>query len=319
MFSSHALTSEFLVMMITPWLINWEAKPHFSATYCSLENSLEEIPYYVVLLCSQGPEGLFSPLPYSFFSSQAPSKDLTCFLQQIISFSFHWFEPSTSFSICTHEAFTTLCITWSLPCSQGSAAFVTVLFSVLEIMLTFSSMLCAALTPGFPSQRERKATTQHTNFSCIQTHGEAGIYTLSCQHRANCHFFASKLPWTVHLWSHCIGECRWHCLCGSQSHEHAQAAHCSISGDIPSSGWAPQHFHCQFHQKNRNKKAPSPWQHWDTVALPQRAASGHPYLIPRQSHKTKCVIRVESKASSAWPLHEELIQDIRPSCCSYFN
>lgn len=201
-------------MMIIPQLVKREARPHFSATYCSLLLRIHLRRYHMTL-CWFAPKHQkdFSHLFHILFflsspqlgSHEFPSADYFLLLSLILTVLHSLFAHKK------HLPSHTLPGAFPGPILSHSAAFVTATFWVLEIMLTFSSMLCviwAALTPLFPSQRERKATTQHTNFYWIQTHGQAGIDTFSYQHRANCHFFTSNFSWSAHLWSHCTGVCR---------------------------------------------------------------------------------------------------------------
>lgn len=117
------------------------------------------------------------------------------------------------------------------------------------------------------------------------------------------------------LWGHCIGVPRQHCLCWYQSHEHAQAVHCSISGDR----LCHLVVHCSLFTASFTGRTEirKHLLHGSTGTLqlfPKEQPLGQPYLIPRYNHNSKCVIHVESKANSAWLiLHEELAQDIRTS------
>lgn len=155
-------------MTITPWLVNWEARPHFAATYCSLILRIHLRRYYMIL-CWFVPKHqkdfshLFHIIIFFFSSPQLGSHKFSS-ADYFLLLSLILAELSI---VCTHKAFAALHIIWSLPWSH-----IVTQCSICHHSESWEkcspSHPCnvsgAALTPIFPSQKERKATTKHTNF-----------------------------------------------------------------------------------------------------------------------------------------------------------
>lgn len=133
-------------MMIIPQLVKREARPHFSATYCSLLLRIHLRRYHMTL-CWFAPKHQkdFSYLFHILFflsspqlgSHEFPSADYFLLLSLILT------VLHSPFAHTKHLPSHTLPGAFPGPILSHRAAFVTATLWVLEIMLTFSSMLCA--------------------------------------------------------------------------------------------------------------------------------------------------------------------------------
>lgn len=111
-------------MTITPWLVNWEARPHFAATYCSLILRIHLRRYYMIL-CWFVPKHQkdFSHLFHIiiFFFLKPPVRISQIFFSRLFP------SPFTDFSRVVHLLPYTLYGAFPGPILSHSAAFVTIL------------------------------------------------------------------------------------------------------------------------------------------------------------------------------------------------
>lgn len=127
---------------------------------------------------SQAPAGIFSPFQYPSFFSFEPQLGSQEFSFSRLSFP----SPSTDFNRALHFPFAdreqlsphALAGAFPSPCGH-TVQHLSLSYSGPWKCFPLPSHPCcvsrAALAPSFPSQRERKAITQHSNFYQIQPHG----------------------------------------------------------------------------------------------------------------------------------------------------
>lgn len=193
-----------------------------------------------------------------------------------------------------------------------SAAFVTVIFWVMEMLLIFSSMLCVTsgsdsftpLAEGKESHHSAQqflsdpATWRH-KLELTPSHANTEQTATSSGLSASLELSVSlgSLYWRAQTTLPLLIPKPWVCLFIAAS----QVINCVI--------WlctAAYSLPVSLEEQNGSTGM--------LQLFPKEQPLGQPCLIPRHNHNSKCVIHVESKANSTWLiLHEELAQGIRPS------